>query len=108
MTNTITEHKRTSSTVERGIGRWKRRFHILHSEIRVTPPAYVAKVTQVCAMLHNVCKDRNIPEPDGEGHTGEGVDGGDPDPPGPQPPVGTRPCEGLLCRDMSTFTSSNK
>lgn len=46
--------------VERGIGQWKRRFHILHSEIRVTPPVKVCKIIFVCAMLHNICKDRNI------------------------------------------------
>ncbi|MPC29785.1 hypothetical protein E2C01_023035 [Portunus trituberculatus] len=52
----------------------------------------------VCALLHNICKDRNIPEPDAEGDIGEGIDG-DPDPPAPQPPVGARPLEGLLYRD---------
>lgn len=46
--------------MERGIGQWKRRFHVLHSEIRVIPPAKVSKIIFVCAMLHNICKDRNI------------------------------------------------
>ena len=46
--------------MERGIGQWKRRFHVLHSEIRVTPPAKVCKIIFVCAVLHNICKDRNI------------------------------------------------
>lgn len=53
-------HKKTRSIVERGIGQWKLRFHVLHSEIRVTPPGKVCKIIFVCAMLHNICKDRNI------------------------------------------------
>ncbi|XP_050707771.1 putative nuclease HARBI1 isoform X3 [Eriocheir sinensis] len=56
-------HKRTRSVVERGIGQLKRRFHVLHSEVRVTPPVKVCKLIHVCGMLHNICKDRNIPIP---------------------------------------------
>ncbi|XP_050710099.1 putative nuclease HARBI1 isoform X2 [Eriocheir sinensis] len=79
-------HKRTRSTVERGIGQWKRRFHVLHGEIRVSPPAYVCRIIQVCAILHNICKDRRLPVPE------EGEDEGDgavfhEDPPVPLPPV---------------------
>lgn len=44
----------------RGIGQWKQRFHVLHSEIRVSPPAKICKIIFVCALLHNICKDRNI------------------------------------------------
>ena len=50
-------HKRTRSVVERGIRQWKRRFHILHAEIRVKSPAYVCRIIEVCAMLYNICKD---------------------------------------------------
>lgn len=46
--------------MERGIGQWKRRFHVLHTEIRVTPPGKICKIIFVCAMLHNICKERNI------------------------------------------------
>ncbi|KAK3886761.1 hypothetical protein Pcinc_009081 [Petrolisthes cinctipes] len=53
-------NKKTRSVVEMGIGQWKRRFHVLHSEIRLTPPAKVCKIIFVCAVLHNICKDRNI------------------------------------------------
>ncbi|KAK4316856.1 hypothetical protein Pmani_012032 [Petrolisthes manimaculis] len=64
-------HKKTRSVVERGIGQWKRRFHVLHSEISLTPPAKVCKIIFVCAILHNICKDRNIQllleEDDGHG-----------------------------------------
>ncbi|XP_050700193.1 putative nuclease HARBI1 [Eriocheir sinensis] len=91
-------HKRTRSTVERGIGQWKRRFHVLHGEIRVSPPAYVCRIIQVCAILHNICKDRRLPVPE------EGEDEGDgavfhEDPPVPLPPVPGRVREGLLYRD---------
>lgn len=40
--------------MERGIGQWKRRFHVLHGEIRVSPPAYVCRIIQVCT-----CSDVN-------------------------------------------------
>ncbi|KAK3886538.1 hypothetical protein Pcinc_009319 [Petrolisthes cinctipes] len=53
-------HKITRSVVERGIGQLKRRFHVLHGEIRVQPPSKVCQIIKVCAMLHNICKDRNI------------------------------------------------
>ena len=49
--------------MERGIGQLKRRFYILHTEIRVVPPKKVCKIIHVCGMLHNICKDRNIPIP---------------------------------------------
>ncbi|KAK3865839.1 hypothetical protein Pcinc_028583 [Petrolisthes cinctipes] len=53
-------HKKTLSVVERGIDQWKRRFPVLHSEICLTPLGKVCKIIFVCAMLHNICKDRNI------------------------------------------------
>ena len=56
-------HKRTRSVVERGIGQLKRRFHVLHSEVRISPPFKTGKMIHVCGMLHNICKDRNIPIP---------------------------------------------
>lgn len=48
--------------VERGIGQWKRRFHVLHSEIRLEP-AKVCKVIYACAVLHNFCKAKGVPIP---------------------------------------------
>ncbi|KAK0151131.1 putative nuclease HARBI1 [Merluccius polli] len=39
-----------------GIGQMKRQFHVLHGEIR--------RMITVCAILHNLCKRRNIPQPD--------------------------------------------
>ncbi|XP_050734738.1 putative nuclease HARBI1 [Eriocheir sinensis] len=56
-------HKITRSIVERGIGQLKRRFHVLHGEVRLRPPLKVCKIIHVCGMLHNICKDRNLPLP---------------------------------------------
>ncbi|XP_045115832.1 putative nuclease HARBI1 [Portunus trituberculatus] len=58
-------HKRTRSVVERGIEQWKRRFHVLHNEVRVAPDK-VCKVIYACAILHNFCKNRGIPLPDAD------------------------------------------
>ena len=56
-------HKHTRNVVERGIGQMKCRFHVLHGEIRLTPER-ASTVFTVCAILHNLCKRRNIPQPD--------------------------------------------
>lgn len=45
--------------MERGIGQLKRRFHVLHGEVRVSP-AKTYKIVVACAILHNICKARNI------------------------------------------------
>lgn len=52
-------HKKTRSVVERGIGQLKRRFHVLHGEIRVNPQK-AAKIIMACGIIHNICKERNI------------------------------------------------
>ena len=49
--------------MERGIGQLKRRFHVLHSEVRISPPFKIGKMIHVCGMFHTICKDRNIPIP---------------------------------------------
>ncbi|KAK9976517.1 hypothetical protein ABG768_021722 [Culter alburnus] len=46
-------HKKTRSVVERGIGQMKRRFHVLHGEIRLTPEK-ASRIITVCAILHNL------------------------------------------------------
>ncbi|XP_071102876.1 putative nuclease HARBI1 [Haliotis cracherodii] len=46
-------HKRTRCEVERGIGQLKRRFHILHGQVRLKP-VKVFMVIIVCAILHNI------------------------------------------------------
>uniref|UniRef100_A0AAZ1XA43 Putative nuclease HARBI1 n=1 Tax=Oreochromis aureus TaxID=47969 RepID=A0AAZ1XA43_OREAU len=47
-------HKTTRAVVERGIGQLKRRFHVLHGEVRLRPEK-VSKVIIACAILHNIC-----------------------------------------------------
>ncbi|XP_052217864.1 putative nuclease HARBI1 [Dreissena polymorpha] len=53
-------HKRTRSVVERSIGILKRRWAILHNEIRLHP-LKSCKVILSCAVLHNICNMRNLP-----------------------------------------------
>ena len=46
-------HCRTRNTIERIFGWWKRRFHVLHSEISMKP-AKVCKIIGACTILHNI------------------------------------------------------
>nr|XP_034332395.1 putative nuclease HARBI1 [Crassostrea gigas] len=61
-TNYNRAHKKTRSIVERGIGQLKRRFHVLHGEIRLSPDKTCQAIV-ACCILHNICKDRQIPCP---------------------------------------------
>lgn len=63
-------HKKTRAIVERGIGQLKRRFHILHGEVRLAP-GKVCKVITACAVLHNICKARQIADPPADNQTDE-------------------------------------
>ncbi|KAK0144501.1 putative nuclease HARBI1 [Merluccius polli] len=45
-------HKNTRNVVERGIGQMKRRFHVLHGEVHLSPERASTVIT-VCAILHN-------------------------------------------------------
>ncbi|XP_045133692.1 putative nuclease HARBI1 [Portunus trituberculatus] len=98
-------HKRTRSVVERGIGQWKRRFHVLHSEIHVTPPAKVCKIIFVCGVLHNICKQRNIQllledsQPPAEAENNIWSDDEEDGDGAEQPPAGHHAHNGLLYRD---------
>ncbi|XP_071104771.1 putative nuclease HARBI1 [Haliotis cracherodii] len=65
-TNYNRSHKITRSLVERGIGQMKRRFRVLHSEVRLEP-IKVCKVIVACAILHNICKNLNVPMNAGDG-----------------------------------------
>ena len=58
-------HKFTRCGVERTNGQWKRRFHCLHSEIRLLPKI-TCRVIISCGVLHNVAKANNIPLNDDE------------------------------------------
>ena len=53
----------TRVTVEQVFGQLKRRFHCLHDELRVTPEKACA-IFIACAIIHNICKDLNIPDVD--------------------------------------------
>ncbi len=55
-------HKRTRSTIERCFGILKRRFPVLHAEIRMKP-SRVCKIISACAVLHNLAIQRNEPLP---------------------------------------------
>ncbi|CAC5423162.1 HARBI1 [Mytilus coruscus] len=46
-------HTRTRCTIERVFGWWKRRFHVLHGEVRMKP-AKVCRIIGACAILHNI------------------------------------------------------
>ncbi|XP_052085077.1 putative nuclease HARBI1 [Mytilus californianus] len=46
-------HVKTRAIVERCFGWWKRRFNILHGEIR-TKPEKAVKIITACAVLHNI------------------------------------------------------
>nr|XP_022304810.1 uncharacterized protein LOC111111912 isoform X2 [Crassostrea virginica] len=48
-----TAHSKTRVTIERTFGWWKRRFHVLHSEIRMHPER-VCTIIGACAVLHNL------------------------------------------------------
>ena len=41
----------------------KRRFHVLHGEVRLSPQK-ACQVIMACGVLHNICKKRNIPMPE--------------------------------------------
>ena len=53
----------------------KRRFHVLHSEVRMSPER-VCTIVAACCILHNIAIDHNEPLPEFEDdrHLNEGVD----------------------------------
>ncbi|XP_064619460.1 putative nuclease HARBI1 [Lineus longissimus] len=55
-------HKSTRVLVEQTIGRWKRRFYLLHLESRLKDPESTCKVIAATAVLHNIAVDRNEPD----------------------------------------------
>ena len=52
--------KSTRSSIERAFGILKRRFHLLHSEIRMSPER-VCTLIAACCVLHNIAIDSNEP-----------------------------------------------
>ena len=74
-------HTKTRCVIERTFGRLKRRFHVLHGEIRMEP-ARVCKIVTTCAILHNFAIIQGEPMDDeeenadmDEGNGGEAEDG---------------------------------
>ena len=61
-------HKGTRVVVEQTIGRWKRRFHVLHGENRMHDPNDNCEVIGATAVLHNIAVERN--EPIGDNNEG--------------------------------------
>ena len=55
-------HKVTRSLIERSFGVLKRRFHILHSEIRMSPER-ACTIIVACFILHNIAVKLREPEP---------------------------------------------
>ncbi len=49
--------KVTRSVIERTFGRWKRKFSVLHNEIRMDP-LKVCRIIGACAVLYNIAVDR--------------------------------------------------
>ncbi|XP_061193223.1 putative nuclease HARBI1 [Saccostrea echinata] len=58
-------HGRTRSQIERAFGRLKRKFHVLHSEVRMKPHR-VCKIVIACAVLHNISLTLGEPEDEEE------------------------------------------
>ncbi len=63
--------------MERGIGQLKRRFHVLHGEIRQSPEC-ASRIIMACGILHNICKARKTPLLDDD-DDGDGDDDNDDD-----------------------------
>ena len=58
-----TAHTKTRVVIEQNFGRWKRRFHVLHSEVRMAPEK-VCLIIGACAVLHNIAILQNEPMED--------------------------------------------
>ena len=85
--NYNTAHTKTRVIVQQSFERWRRRFHVVHSEIRMTPQR-ARSVIGACAVLHNIAVLLNEPMDD---------DPIDDDPEGIDPYHG--PQRGLAMRD---------
>ena len=60
-----TARTRTRVVIEQTFGRWKRRFHVLHSEFRMAHEK-VCLIIGACTVLHNIAILQNEPMEDGE------------------------------------------
>ena len=62
-------HAKTRVVIEQTFGRWKRRFHVLHSEIRMAPEK-VCMIVGACAELHNIALQLHEPVEEQGGGSG--------------------------------------
>ena len=53
-------HKGTRVIIEQTFGRWKRRFHCLHGEVRMNPDK-VCSIIISCAVFHNIAIQQKQP-----------------------------------------------
>ena len=53
-------HKGTRVAIKQTFGGWKRRFHLLHSEVQMSPEK-TCQLIGACAVLHNIAVLRNEP-----------------------------------------------
>lgn len=54
-------YRRTRVIIEQSFGRWKRRFHLMHGEIRIKP-SRVCRLIIATSILHNVAILRHQPD----------------------------------------------
>ena len=59
-------HTKIWVVIEQTYGRWKRHFHVLHSESRMAPEK-VCLIISACAVLHNIAVQSNLDYPDSSG-----------------------------------------
>lgn len=53
---------KTRVVIETTFGRWKRRFHSMHGELRFPDPGRACQVIVATAILHNISIRRNVPQ----------------------------------------------
>jgi len=60
------KHCQTRNTIERSFGLLKLRFRCLHRTggCLQSPPSTCAKIITACTVLHNICIDNGVPQPD--------------------------------------------
>lgn len=58
-------HKSTRILIEHCFGRLKKRFNILHQEVR-HDPEFTTRIIATCAILHNIAIERSLPDCTGE------------------------------------------
>lgn len=52
-------HRKTRVIIEQAFGRWKRRFHSMHAELRLSP-SKACKIIITTCVLHNIAVMRHL------------------------------------------------